>query len=101
MATPLVESRRWTQALAAIDEGVAGIHVFLREYRQAHRADECQELKFLLGWRAEVERMRDGESPGLLEAVDRLQAELTSAIQQEDFEEAARLRDEIRRRSGS
>jgi hypothetical protein len=100
VATPLVESRRFTQALEAIDEGVAGIHVFLREYRQAHRANECQELQFLLGWRNEVERMRDGESPGLLEAIDRLQADLRSAIQREDFEEAARLRDEIRRRNG-
>jgi hypothetical protein len=98
VATPLVESRRFTQALAAIDEGVAGIQVFLREYRQSHRAEECQELKFLLGWREEVERLRTGEAPGVLEAVDRLQAELTSAIEREDFEEAARLRDEIRRK---
>ncbi len=98
IATPLVESRRWTQALAAIDEGVAALHVFLREYKQTHRADECQELKFLSGWRDEIERMRLGETAGVQETIDRLQSELTEAIQREDFEQAARLRDEIRRR---
>ena len=101
LATPLVESRRWTQALAAIDEGIAGLHVFLREYRQSHRREECQELKYLSGWREEVERMRVGDTAGLQETLDRLQSELTAAIQREDFEEAASLRDEIRRRSNA
>jgi hypothetical protein len=100
VATPLVESRRWTQALATIDEAAAAIRAFLQEYRQSHRADQCQELTFLLGWREEIERLRTAEAPGVLETLDRLQADLTLAIQSEDFEEAARLRDEIRRRGG-
>ena len=101
VATPLVESRRWTQALAAIDEGIAALNIFLREYKQSHRADECQELKYLNGWRNEIERMRVGETAGLQETLDRLQLELTAAIQREDFEEAASLRDEIRRRGST
>lgn len=101
VATPLMESRRWTQALAAIDEGISALHVFLREYRQSHRAEECQELKYLTGWRDEIERMRVGETAGLQETLDRLQTELTAAIKREDFEEAASLRDEIRRRGST
>jgi hypothetical protein len=100
VAMPLVESRRWTQALQTIDEGVAGIKAFLKEYRQSQRAKECQELQFLLNWRGEVEKLRTGEPASVQETLDRLQTELNQAIKQEDFEQAARLRDEIRRRSG-
>jgi hypothetical protein len=98
IAMPLVESRRWTQALQTIDEGAAKIKEFLKEYRQSHRAKECQELQFLLNWREEVQKLRSGETAGLQETLDRLQIELSEAIQREDFEEAARLRDEIRRK---
>jgi hypothetical protein len=98
IAMPLIESRRWTQAMQAIDDGVAGIKQFLKEYRQSQRAKECQELQFLLNWREEVQKLRSGETAGLQETLDRLQIELSEAIQREDFEEAARLRDEIRRK---
>ncbi len=98
IAMPFIESRRWTQALQTIDEGVAGIKRFLKEYRQSQRAKECQELQFLLNWREEVEKLRSGETAGVQETLDRLQAELGKAIEREDFEEAARLRDEIRRK---
>jgi hypothetical protein len=77
-------------ALARIDEGIAGIRAFLREYGQEEEG-RCQELGFLLRWRREVERSR---TRGPLE---RLEEQLDLAVAREEFEEAARLRDQIRR----
>ena len=78
-------------ALSAIDDGVAQIHEFLEQYGRSDKSDECWELQFLLKWRTQVERDR----PHTPE--ETLQDELTQAVAAEDFELAARLRDEIHR----
>ena len=78
-------------ALARIDDGVRKIREFLREYQQDDRAGDCSELNFLLRWRADLERDR-ADDPLL-----RLEVELQSAVESESYEEAARLRDQIRR----
>jgi hypothetical protein len=82
-------------ALAAIDEGIAAIRGFLREYNQADNEAECRELGALLRFRREVE----GERP--VGPAERLEQQLTLAVEMEDYEEAARLRDQLRRLRGS
>jgi hypothetical protein len=82
-------------ALEKIEEGIQRIREFLREYHQEEREAECAELGFLLRWRREVERDRP---TGPLE---RLQEQLELAVALEDYEEAARLRDQIRRLGGT
>lgn len=79
------------EALHRIDEGIAGIRDFLRDYEQQENEGECQELSFLLGWRKQVERDRP------VGPVERLEQQLELAVATEDFEEAARIRDQIRR----
>ena len=73
----------------------------MEEHRQSHRADECLELKNLEQWRdevmAEADRAGKGEPWRSLLV---LQQRLRQAVADERFEEAARLRDEIRRLSG-
>jgi hypothetical protein len=81
-------------ALARIDEGIEGIRDFLREYDQAERESDCPELNFLLDWRREIERDRP------IGPIERLEQQLELAVAQEHFEEAARLRDQIRRLRG-
>jgi len=81
-------------ALQQIDEGIERIRQFLREYHQEDRESECVELNFLLGWRREVEQERP---TGPLE---RLEHQLELAVALEDYEEAARLRDQIRQLQG-
>jgi hypothetical protein len=81
-------------ALAAIDEGVEAIRGFLREYGQADGEAECAELGFLLRWRREVESERP------VGPVERLEQQLALAVAREDYEEAARLRDQLRRLKG-
>jgi hypothetical protein len=80
-------------ALEAIDEGIEGIRAFLAEYDIENEA-ECMELAFLLRWRKEV----DGDRP--VSPVERLEQQLQRAIALEDYEEAARIRDQIRRLNG-
>ena len=78
-------------AIEKIDEGIAGIRAFLRDYEQEDSESECQELGFLLAWRNQVERDRP------VGPVERLEQQLELAVATEDFEEAARIRDQIRR----
>lgn len=82
-------------ALQHIDEGIAGIRTFLREYDQTERESQCAELGFLLNWRSDVERNRP------IGPVERLQQQLHLAVATERFEEAARIRDQLRRLQGS
>lgn len=83
-----------TTALEAIDEGIGGIRSFLEEYGQTENEIECMELVFLLRWRREIE---DERPVGPLE---RLEHQLKRAIALEDYEEAARVRDQLRRLRG-
>ena len=78
------------RALELIDAGIKSIRKFLREYKQEEREDECPELKALINWRREVKRDRP------LEPLERLEQQLERSVGREDYEEAARLRDQIR-----
>jgi hypothetical protein len=85
----------YAAALAAIDAGIDGIRQFLRDYEQTENEVECMELGFLLRWRREVE----GERP--IGPVERLEQQLTLAVALEEYEEAARLRDQLQRLKGT
>ena len=82
-------------AIEAIDEGIEGIRAFLSDYEQAEGSAECMELAFLLRWRKEV----DDDRP--VGPVERLGHQLDRAISLEDYEEAARIRDQIARLRGT
>ncbi len=100
VATPLVELRDYRAAVGAIDAAIAGIRDFLREYDQLHAAENCSELDFLLRWREEIVSKTSGELREVpYNPLARLQVELEQAVSEERFEDAARLRDTIRRES--
>ena len=80
----------FAQALREIDDGIGRIRQFLREYQQADNEAECAELGFLVRWRREVENERPAGP------VERLEQQLELAISLEDYEEAARIRDQIK-----
>ena len=81
-------------ALVEIDEGIEGIHQFLRDYHQESKQSECAELAFLVRWRREVEADRP-TGPA-----EELRDQLDLAIALEDYEEAARLRDRLKEFNG-
>ena len=105
VATPLVEIGLLDAALKAIEAGIRGIETFLDDYQQADNADQCQELTQLRQWRDEVaaeavKRLPPREPslpPEPPDPVDLLRRELASAVAEERYEDAARLRDEIQR----
>jgi hypothetical protein len=78
------------EALREIDEGISRIRIFLREYNQEDNENECSEFTFLSRWRREVEQDRP------IDPVERSQQQLKQAVSLEDYEEAARLRDQIK-----
>jgi hypothetical protein len=100
VATPLLDRREYIEALTVIDAGIDAIRDFLEEYNQSDGADQCAELVNLERWREEVvaqgEEAAGSTSAG---AMLLLRRKLQEAVAQERFEEAARLRDEIRRLS--
>jgi hypothetical protein len=85
----------FSRTLKEIDEGISRIRQFLREYHQEDHETECAELGFLIRWRREVEQDRP-TGP-----VERLEQQLELAISLEDYEEAARLRDQIKQLKGT
>ena len=82
-------------ALAAIDKGIGEIREFLQEYDRGDNEIECMELGFLLRWRREVESERP------VGPVERLEQQLALAVALEEYEEAARLRDQLQRLKGA
>ena len=110
VAMPLVEMQLIDAALPAIDAGITGIEEFLREYDQESRLDSVRELLFLKRWREELVGLqepspdKDFSESFSVEVEDdplsHLNAALHAAIEEEQYEEAARLRDEIQRLKG-
>ncbi len=84
----------YRQALALIDEGIKNIRRFLADYERADAENECAELGFLLRWRQEIESERPAGP------VERLEQQLALAVAREEFEEAARIRDQLKRLLG-
>lgn len=89
-----LDRSHYDAALAAVDDGVARIREFLKEYGQEEGESTCSELAFLQRWRREIEQSRP------VGQFERLQQQLARAIEREDYEEAAKVRDQIRRFKG-
>jgi len=101
VATPLLQQRDYDAALRVIEAGIDAIRDFLEEYQQSHRADECVELVTLERWREEILSREERAAAARPQSmVTILRRKLAAAVAAEEFEEAARLRDELRRLSG-
>lgn len=81
-------------ALRFLDDGIEGIRTFLREYDQEEGQFECRELTKLVRIRREVEKSRP------IGPAERLEQQLELAVNLENYEEAARIRDQIARLKG-
>jgi hypothetical protein len=90
VASLLLQAGDQRVALETIDDGISEIRRFLRNYKQDERESQCDELRFLLRWRSDVERERS------FDPLENLQQRLERSIAREDYAEAARLRDQIR-----
>jgi len=99
IATPMINQHHYGEGLQTIEAGIDAIRDFLDEYQQNHRADECAELRSLERWREEILTCEKEAAMARPESVvEMLRRKLEAAVAAEEFEEAARLRDEIRKR---
>jgi hypothetical protein len=100
VATPMVEKGDLADALRAIDSGIELLREFLDTYDQSERSEQCAELVNLEQWREEV--LVAAHQAGQAEpysSVEILRRRLSEAVAEERFEDAAALRDQIRRMS--
>ncbi|UCG33327.1 MAG: UvrB/UvrC motif-containing protein [Phycisphaerales bacterium] len=84
-----VKAKRWPQALHDVEEGIARIGEFFAEFGQKKAARRCAELKLLRRLRRKIHRQLP------VDPVKKLQRELSAAVGQERYEDAARIRDRI------
>ncbi len=97
VATPMLDAKRCPEAIRVIESGIDRIRDFFDDYDQSQRAAECAELGSLEQWRDElVTEQASEEAKQPRTPTDILREKLQTAIAAEQFEEAARLRDEIR-----
>ncbi len=98
VATPLVELRDYETALQVIDSAITAIFRFLDDYNQRGRSEDCAELAQLQRWRDQVtaKQIAAGKSRPF-DPIAALRRQLETAVAEERFEEAAKLRDQIRR----
>lgn len=97
VSMPLVLTKSYREAFRVIDVGIEGIRDFLEEYNQGHRAEECVELVSLEHWRDELLAHEEAAAAAAPKSrIQMLRQKLDQAIAAEEFEDAARLRDEIR-----
>ena len=99
VATPLVELQQFEAAVQVIDAGIAAIEKFLSDYGQSERAERCGELTHLQRWRDGILARKPALPAPPPDPVDQIRSDLQQAVAEENFEEAARLRDELRRRT--
>lgn len=101
VATPLIELRQWDAALGVIDAGIRGLLDFLEEYGQSEEQTQLSELTFLRRWYKEVAANAGIEDAATYvpetDPIVLLRTQLQAAIDEERYEDAADLRDQLRR----
>jgi hypothetical protein len=106
VATPLVELEQWDAAAGVLDAGIRGIERFLEEYNQTQQASQVGELTFLRQWKEEILTKIKSTGPAASETatvpavVDRaaqIRSQIDAAVVEERYEDAAMLRDELKR----
>ena len=75
-------------AMRAVEEGIAHIESFVEEW-ESELEEDLPEISFLREWYEELEQERP------LSQREQLERDLQDAVESENFEEAARLRDKI------
>ncbi len=90
LACIALEEKDYNRAMDLIDVGVEEIKSFFFEIGREDLLGECRELQFLEEWAQRIETNKP------LTPVDKLRRELSDAVEQEDYERAAQLRDKLR-----
>ena len=90
LACLALEDKEYNRAMEIIEEGVEEIRDFFLQIGREDLIESCRELQFLEEWAERIENNKP------LTPIDKLRRELSHAVEQEDYERAAQLRDELR-----
>lgn len=89
--TAFLRKNQWNLALEAIREGLEELEAFYRDNHREESIEHSGEMASLRGWMEDVRQKRP------LTERETLERQLGEAIDSEDYETAARLRDQLRR----
>ncbi len=89
-----LERKDYRLALAQIDEGIEMIEDFFKEHGRADLIEKAMEVGFLRNWRSEIAQQLPVSEP------ERLEQLLKEAVEHENFERAAELRDRLQALKG-
>jgi len=92
-ASLLFKEKRYSEAMDAIKEGLAAIKDFFARFGQEDAYPHSNEVKVLKKFAREIRRKLP------VDPVQKLQSQLERAVKREAYEEAARIRDEIKRKT--
>jgi hypothetical protein len=92
-ASILFNDRKFSAALDSINGGLREIRDFFSRFGQDDAYEQSNEVKVLKRFARDIKRRLP------IDPVQRLRTRLDRAVKKENYEEAAKLRDEIRRRS--
>ena len=90
LASIELEKKKVEAALKEIDKGKELIVAFYNEHEQAEAAEKSAELSFLDEWSEELRSKRP------ISKIEKIRREMEMAVQQEAYERAAQLRDQIK-----
>ena len=93
-AMVLVEGGEPPQALSDIDEGMAAIQDFYREYDRDDLIEDSQELRVLRTLKEDI-RQQFGLPFSKREIMESLEQDLADAVEQEDYERAGEIKKQI------
>ena len=89
-ATLALDAQDFSGALGEIDASLERIRQFYRDYSREDYLEDSPEIASLENWREEINQKRP------LSKKEKLELALNDAVQREDYEKAARVRDALR-----
>jgi len=92
-ASLLFNEKRWKQALEVVNEGLDSIKEFFARFGQEEAFSRSNEVKILKKFARDIRKKLP------IDPIQKLKTQLDKAVQREAYEDAARLRDEIRRKT--
>ncbi len=92
-ASLLFKERRYIEAMDAVKDGLSKIKDFFARFGQEEAYAHSNEVKVLKKFAREIRRKLP------VDPMQKLQSQLERAVKREHYEEAARLRDEIKRKT--
>jgi hypothetical protein len=92
-ASLLFNEKRYKQALEIVNEGLDSIKEFFTRFGQEEAFGRSNEVKILKKFARDIRKKLP------IDPIQKLKSQLDKAIQREAYEDAARLRDEIKRKT--